>query len=309
MSEQTLSFTYQGEESQRLDKFLVEQLPQFSRSQLQNLIRNGNVQVNDSVVTKTGFNLEGRQQVQVHVPPPEPTDLIPEDIPLDMVFENDDVMVINKPAGMVVHPAAGHSTGTLVHAALAHAPEMEGINGEQRPGIVHRLDKDTSGLILIAKNDTAHRWLQDQFKDREVRKVYLALVDSAPPTPTGRVEAPIGRDSGNRKRMAVVPPRKGRDSVTEYETLEVFEEHTLLEVHPLTGRTHQIRIHMAFLGCPITGDTLYGHRKPTLPIKRHFLHAARLTVTLPGEDAPRTFEAPLPEELQKALDTLRSRSY
>ncbi len=305
MSEQNLSFTNEGKEQQRLDKFLVERLPQFSRSQLQNLIRKGNVQVDDKVVAKTGFTLEGSEQVQIRVPPPETTDLIPEDIPLDVIFENDDLIVINKPAGMVVHPAAGHSTGTLVHAALAHAPKMDGINGEQRPGIVHRLDKDTSGLILIAKNDTAMRWLQSQFKEREVRKVYLALVDGAPPTPSGRVEAPIGRDTGNRKRMAVVPPHKGRESVTEYDTLEAFDEHTYLEVHPLTGRTHQIRIHMAFLGCPITGDTLYGHRRPTLPIKRHFLHAARLTVRLPGEDTPRTFEAPLPPELQKTLDSLR----
>ncbi len=240
MSEQILNFTYQGESQQRLDKFLVERMPQFSRTQLQNLIRNGNVQVDEKVITKTGFALEGSEQVQVSVPPPEPTELVPEAIPLDVVFENDDVMVINKPAGMVVHPAAGHSTGTLVHAALAHAPEMDGINGEQRPGIVHRLDKDTSGLILIAKNDAAMRWLQSQFKSREVKKVYLALVDGAPPTPNGRVEAPIGRDTGNRKRMAVVPQHKGRESVTEYLTLENFEEHTLLEVHPETGRTHQI---------------------------------------------------------------------
>ncbi len=305
VNEQNLSFNYQNENEQRLDKFLVEQLPQFSRTQLQTLIRDGHVRVNENVVTKTGFTLEGSEQVQVHVPASEPTELIPEAIPLDMVFENDDVMVINKPAGMVVHPAAGHATGTLVHAALAHAPEMEGINGEQRPGIVHRLDKDTSGLILIAKNDIAMRWLQSQFKLREVKKVYLALVDGAPPTPSGRVEAPIGRDTANRKRMAVVSPNKGRESVTEYVTLEAFDEHTLLEVHPLTGRTHQIRIHMAFLGCPITGDTLYGHRRATLPIHRHFLHATRLTIQLPGEATPRTFEAPLPQELEQALESLR----
>ncbi len=305
MSEQNLIFNYQGEGQQRLDKFLVEQLPKFSRSQLQTLIRDGNVQVNDKVVTKTGFALEGSGQVQVHVPPPEPSKLVPEDIHLDVIFENDDVLVINKPAGMVVHPAAGHATGTLVHATLAHVPEMEDVEGEQRPGIVHRLDKDTSGLILVAKNDASQRWLQAQFKDRKVKKVYLALVDGAPPTPTGRVDAPIGRDSGNRKRMAIVPLHKGRELVTDYQTLERFDEHTLLEVHPLTGRTHQIRIHMAFLGCPIAGDTLYGHRRPTVPIRRQFLHAARLTVQLPGEDAPRTFEAPLPEELEQALESLR----
>lgn len=305
MSEQTLTLTYLGEEQQRLDKFLVERLPQFTRSRLQNLIRDGRVQVDDKVVTKTGFALEGRQEVQVRLPAPEPTRLTPEDIPLDVVFENSDVLVVNKPAGMVVHPAAGHATGTLVHAALAHAPEIEEINEEQRPGVVHRLDKDTSGLILIAKNESAHRWLQNQFKTHQVEKVYLALVDGHPPTPSGRVEAPIGRDAAFRRRMAVVPASKGRRSVTEYETLEFFDEHSLLEVRPLTGRTHQIRIHMAFLGCPITGDRLYGYRRLTLPIRRHFLHATRLSVRLPGEDRPRTFEAPLPPELEKALQSLR----
>jgi 23S rRNA pseudouridine1911/1915/1917 synthase len=307
VSEQVRVYTFVGP-SQRLDKFLVTQLPDLSRSQLQNLIKNGQVQVNGNPVTKTGFLVENQHQVEIHLPEPVPTDLVPEDIPLDIVFESKDLMVINKPAGMVVHPAAGHSSGTLVHAALSHAPDMEGINGEQRPGVVHRLDKDTSGLIMIAKNDKAHRWLQNQFRDRKVRKVYLALVDGYPPTPTGRIEAPIGRDSAMRRRMAVVSANKGRESITEYLTLERLNDFTYLEAHPLTGRTHQIRIHMAFLGCPIVGDTLYGHRHPTVPVKRHFLHAARLTVQLPGETEERTFEAPLPQELETALRWVRERS-
>jgi 23S rRNA pseudouridine1911/1915/1917 synthase len=206
---------------------------------------------------------------------------------------------------MVVHPAAGHSSGTLVNAALGHDPELEGVGGEQRPGVVHRLDKDTSGLIVIAKNDAAHRWLQDQFRLRKVQKVYLALVDGAPPTASGRVEAPVGRDPSHRKQMAVVPLARGREAVSEYHTLEPFPEHTLLEVHPYTGRTHQIRLHMAFLGCPIVGDTLYGRRHSTLPLKRHFLHAARLTIQLPGEKTPRTFSAALPPELEEVLAYLR----
>jgi 23S rRNA pseudouridine1911/1915/1917 synthase len=206
---------------------------------------------------------------------------------------------------MVVHPAAGHSRGTLVHAALAHAPSMAGIGGEGRPGVVHRLDRDTSGLILLAKNDLTHRWLQEQFRRRQVSKVYLALVDGRPPTPTGRIEAPIGRDASQRKQMAVVAPQKGRDAVSEYRTLESFARHTLLEVHPITGRTHQIRLHLAFLGCPVAGDTVYGLHKPTLPLKRHFLHAARLSICLPGESQPRTFEAPLPIELERVLEGLR----
>jgi 23S rRNA pseudouridine1911/1915/1917 synthase len=213
--------------------------------------------------------------------------------------------VVNKPAGMVVHPAAGHASGTLVHAALAHAPTMEGVGGERRPGVVHRLDKDTSGLILLAKNDAAHHRLQEQFHSRSVVKTYLALVDGRPPTPRGRIEAPIGRDPAHRQRMAVLPPGKGRQAVSEYGTVEAFPEHTLLEVHPLTGRTHQIRLHLAFIGCPVVGDKIYGRRHSSLPLKRQFLHAARLEITLPGEERPRHFEAPLPDELKHILNFLR----
>jgi len=205
----------------------------------------------------------------------------------------------------VVHPAAGHDTGTLVHAVLGYDPDIEGIGGEERPGVVHRLDKETSGLILLAKNDRAHHWLQDQFRLRQVEKTYLALVDGAPPTPSGRVEAPVGRDPSHRKKMAVMPLGKGREAVSEYVTLETFEKHTLLEYHPLTGRTHQIRLHCMFLGCPIVGDKIYGHRKSSIDIDRHFLHAARLKIILPGEKQARAFEAPLPDELQTILDSLR----
>jgi 23S rRNA pseudouridine1911/1915/1917 synthase len=302
-----LTFYYDKPGEQRLDHFLVEALPQYSRARLQVLIRDGLVQVNGKAVTKTGLKLETGASVRVQIPPTAPSELIGENIPLDIVFENQDVVVINKPAGMVVHPAAGHQTGTLVHAMLGYDPEMEGVGGEDRPGVVHRLDKDTSGLILLAKNDAAHHWLEEQFRLRKVQKTYLALVDGKPPTPSGRVEASIGRDPGSRKKMAIVPAGKGRDAVSEYKTLESFPHHTLLEFHPLTGRTHQIRVHCAFLGCPIVGDRVYGWKKPSLPLDRHFLHASRLRLTLPGEDQPREFEAPLPAELQAALDSLRSR--
>lgn len=307
MTGKVVEFVWAGLTGERLDKVLVAQMPEFSRSRLQGLIRDGLVTVAGIVVLKTGLVVEPGQLIRLEVPDTEPAALEPEFIPLDMVFENGDLMVINKTAGMVVHPSVGHATGTLVQAALAHAPDLEGIGGEQRPGIVHRLDKDTSGLILIAKNDTAHRWLQDQFRLRLVQKIYVALVDGHPPTPEGRIEAAIARDPSHRKRMAVVGPNRGRDSVTEYETLETFPSHTLLKAHPLTGRTHQIRLHMAYLGTPIVGDTVYGHRKPTLPISRHFLHAARLTIKLPGETTTRSFEAPLPPELVKVLSDLRRR--
>jgi 23S rRNA pseudouridine1911/1915/1917 synthase len=207
---------------------------------------------------------------------------------------------------MVVHPAVGHASGTLVNAVLGYDPEIEGIGGEERPGVVHRLDKETSGLILLAKNERAHRWLQDQFRLRNVEKIYLALVDGKPPTPSGRVEAHIGRDPSHRKRMAIVPESRGREAISEYKTIESFKDHTLLEFHPLTGRTHQIRLHCAFLRCPIVGDEIYGRKKPSIHLDRHFLHAYRLKIILPGEREPEFFEAPLPEDLEKVLESLRS---
>lgn len=305
MSGSLLEFLVQAGE-ERLDKYLVTCLPEFSRSRLQGLIRDNQVLVDGQVVTKTSHILNRGQKVVVTIPEPEPVGLIPEEIPLDVIFESDDLMIINKPAGMVVHPGAGHKTGTLVHAALAHAPELEGIGGELRPGVVHRLDKDTSGLILVAKNDRSHRWLQEQFRLRRVRKVYLALVDGTPPTPTGRIEAPIGRDPAHRRKMAVTTLQKGREAVTEYQTVETYAHHTLIEAHPLTGRTHQIRLHMAFLGCPIVADSLYGRRKPSLPLERHFLHATRLTIMLPGQMEEQTFTAPLPADLEKIIQQLRT---
>lgn len=300
------SFRFEKEQEERLDHFLVERLPEFSRSRLQHLIRDGYVRVEGVLAKKSGQVLEPGQVIQVTIPPPAPTGLQPEQIPLDIVFENGDVIVVNKPAGMVVHPAAGHGSGTLVHAVLGYAPEIEGIGGKERPGVVHRLDKDTSGLILLAKNDRAHRWLQEQFRNRRVIKTYLALVDGRPATSRGRVEAPIGRDPAHRKRMAVLPVGKGREAISEYRTLETFEAHTFLEFRPLTGRTHQVRLHCAFLGCPIVGDRVYGRRKTSLILDRQFLHAAAIEIVLPGEAQARSFEAPLPPDLEAVLRELRS---
>ncbi|HZJ23987.1 MAG TPA: RluA family pseudouridine synthase [Anaerolineales bacterium] len=305
MSDRVLTFRFDKEISERLDKFLVRQLPEFSRSRIQGLIADGFVDVNEHTAKKAGQTLESESTVTVRIPPPVPTDLVAENIPLDILFENDDMLVVNKDAGMVVHPAAGHADGTLVNAVLGYDPEIEGIGGEERPGVVHRLDKETSGLILLAKNERAHRWLQDQFRLRRVDKTYLALVDGRPPTPSGRVEAHIGRDPSHRKRMAIVSESRGREAISEYKTLESFKSHTLLEFHPLTGRTHQIRLHCEFLGCPIVGDKVYGRKKTSVDIDRHFLHAARLKIILPGETEPRTFEAPLPDELENVLAALR----
>jgi 23S rRNA pseudouridine1911/1915/1917 synthase len=304
VDDRVVELFFEDEQPQRLDKFLVTQLPEFSRSRLQALIKQGKVSVDGLPAQKSGQTIDGMARIVVQIPSPQPVEITAERLPLDIIFENKDVMVVNKPAGMVVHPSAGHQSGTLVHAALAHAPDIEGVGGVQRPGIVHRLDKDTSGLILLAKNDAAHQWLQNQFSSRKVEKTYLALVDGTPPTPRGRVEAAIGRDPVNRKRMAVVTPGKGRSATSEYTILKKYTDHTFLEVYPITGRTHQIRLHLAFLGCPVVGDRVYGRRHPTLSLKRQFLHAAKLRLRISGEAELREFEAPLPPELMEVLSTL-----
>lgn len=304
MSDRLELFQYDGD-AERLDKYLVACLPEFSRARLQGLILDGFVEVDGKVAKKGGQMLGGGERVSVRVPPVHSVGLIAEKIPLDVIFENEELIVVNKPAGMVVHPAAGHASGTLVNAVLGYEPDIEGIGGEERPGVVHRLDKDTSGLIILAKNERAHRWLQDQFRLRRVEKTYIALVDGHPPTPTGRVEAPIGRDPHQRKKMAVTTVAKGREAISEYKTLETFPRHTLLEFHPHTGRTHQIRLHCLFLGCPIVADGIYGHKKSSLVLDRHFLHAFRLKITLPGEKIMRSFEAPLPSDLAIVLAELR----
>lgn len=301
----TLSVAAVGE---RLDKLIAAELTELSRTQIQRLIKDGFVTLAGRAVTKAGQRLERPGEIQVRIPPTAPSHHLAEDIPLDIVFENDDLIVVNKPAGMVVHPAAGNWQGTLVNAVLGYDPDLEGVGDPsgQRPGIVHRLDKDTSGLIVVAKNDLAHRDLQRQFQDREVAKFYLALLDGHPPTNTGRIEAPIGRDPKQRQRMAVVLERHGgRPAITEFRVHESFAAHTLVEAHLLTGRTHQIRVHLAYLKCPIVGDTVYGRRKPSLPIERQFLHATRLTFHLPGSGEKKTFEVPLPTELTHLLSLLR----
>ncbi len=303
MTEKKL-FDYEEEQTERLDKFLVTCLPKLSRSRLQTLVKEGYVKVDEMIITKVGYKLEKGNTIQVQVPEVIDIGLVAEDIPLEILFENEDVLIINKDAGMVVHPAVGHDQGTLVNAVLAHAPDIEGIGGELRPGVVHRLDKDTSGIIVMAKNDQAHHFLQDQFRLRTVKKSYLAITDGIPPTPVGRVEAPIGRDPSHRKQMAIVPSQRGREAVTDYKVLQAFKNHALVEASPLTGRTHQIRLHLAFLGCPIVGDTLYGRKKISLPVKRHQLHAYRLQIQLPGETEARVFETNQPDDMQRVLEYL-----
>ncbi len=290
---------------ERLDKWLAQKLPDRSRTEVQRWIKEGLVRVNGRA-SKPGYKLEPGDIVEVDVPVAQAYEgVAPEPIPLDIIYEDQDLLVINKPAGMVVHPAPGHTSGTLVNAVLYHCPDLEGIGNVLRPGIVHRLDKDTSGLILVAKNDHAHRELQRQFKAREVEKSYLALVEGHLQPKIGRIEAPIGRDKKHRKRMAVI--RDGREAITEYRVIDYYDDFTLVEARPLTGRTHQIRVHFAFIGHPLAGDTVYGRRKQRLKpwLKRHFLHAHRLRFRLPSTGEMVEFTAPLPPDLQAVLDHLR----
>ena len=307
MSDSWERFIYQGEKEIRLDKLLSERLSSFSRTFLQKRIRGGDVQVDGETILRKAEPVFPGSRVELFIPPAEDSSLVPENVPLDIVYEDQNVLVVNKPAGLVVHPGPGHSQGTLVNAVLGYLPEIEGVGGIKRPGLVHRLDQDTSGVILLAKNDRTQHFLQDQFQSRTVDKTYLALVDGQPPTQQGRIEVAIGRDRKNRQKLAAVPAKAGKNAISEYYTLEQFASHTLLEVRILTGRTHQIRIHLAYLNCPVVGDTTYGRQSPSIPIERQFLHAARISIRLPGERVKKTFEAPLPEELEVVLEELNER--
>lgn len=290
------------EAGERLDKYLAAQFSDLSRAQIQALIRAGQVTVNGAAA-KASLRLEGGERIRLQVPvAEEAAEPEPEAIPLVVLYEDEQVAVVDKPAGMVVHPAFGHQTGTLVNAALSRWPQIAAFAEPGRAGIVHRLDKETSGVILIAKTPQALESLRTQFKARTIRKRYLALVEGLPQTPEGVIDAPIGRDSRQRKRMAVL--RDGREALTEFRVVEVFASYSLLEVWPKTGRTHQIRAHLAFIGHPVVGDTVYGRRKQPFTLKRHFLHAASITFAHPISGEPITVESPLPVALQNLLDKL-----
>jgi 23S rRNA pseudouridine1911/1915/1917 synthase len=293
---------------ERLDKAIVVHVGDaMSRAQIQALIKEGHVTVNDAQV-KAGIKLKGGETVSVTVPVKQEETIQPEAIPLDVLYEDADLAVIDKPAGLIVHPGVANEKSTLVHALLARWPEVARMNVEEkRMGIVHRLDKDTSGLIIIAKTDIARRKLAAQFQERTVEKVYLALLERAPQTRIGRIEAPIGRDPEQRKRMAVM--RGGRPAITEYTVMEddFIEGQALVRIKLLTGRTHQIRVHMAFIGCPIVGDSVYGFRKQRVSLKRHFLHAAELAFDHPTSGERLSFTSPLPTGLQNVMEKLREK--
>lgn len=291
------------EDARRLDVFLTER-SDLTRSNIKNLIDMGKVTVNGEAV-KAGRKIFAGDRVQVFLIPEAPAGLLPEDIPLDIVYQDADMAVINKTQGMVVHPAAGNERGTLVNALLFSLDDLSGIGGETRPGIVHRLDKDTSGLLVVAKNNAAHAHLSEQIKTKKARRIYRALVEGNIKQDEGLVDLPIGRHRGDRKKMAVV--QGGRRAVTEYRVLERFGTYTYIECALQTGRTHQIRVHMKQTGHPVVGDEKYGRAKNIFGHKGQFLHAYKLGLYAPSTEQYMEFTAPLPDYFERALIKLRGR--
>lgn len=290
------------ENGTRIDSFLSEELEELSRSYVQKLIGDGLIQVNEKNV-KSNYKVKTGDKLLVQIPDATPVDILPEEMNLNIVYEDSDLLVVNKPAGLVVHPAHGHYSGTLVNGLLAHCTDLSGINGKMRPGIVHRIDKDTSGLLMIAKNDMAHQHLAAQLKEHSIRRAYYALVQGIISEPAGLVDAPIGRHETERKKMAVTL-KNSKEARTHYYVKERFAKQTFIECRLETGRTHQIRVHMAYLGHPLVGDPLYGTRKNNLDFPGQALHAYALGFIHPRTGEEMYFEAPLPEHFQTVLKTL-----
>lgn len=290
-----------AEPAVRLDRYLANACPELSRSRLQKLIQQGYVLVNGYVAAKASQRLSAGDKIHFTLPPPEQVTLVAESIPLAVVYEDDDLLVIDKPAGLVVHPSPGHTAHTLVNALLARCPDLASFGDSMRPGIVHRLDKDTSGLMIIAKNVSAQQYLIRQFKAREVSKGYLVLVKGKLTPGQGIIDAPVGRDPSDRKRMAVVTG--GRTARTKYRVKEYLGNYTLLEITTETGRTHQIRVHLAAIGYPVVGDMTYGVK--SVYVKRQFIHAYRLGLHLPSTGEYHEFTCELPADLSQALQLLR----
>lgn len=289
----------------RLDLFIQNQTAEISRSRAAALIRAGNVQINNKSAKPSAI-VHPNDVINIFIPESQPLSLPAQEIPIGIIFQNQDIVIVNKPAGLTVHPAPGHPDKTLVNALLHVIPDLRGIGGEQRPGIVHRLDKDTSGLIIVAKNDHAHRHLSSQLKNRLVHKTYIALLNGKLGSDSGEINEPIGRNPHNRKKMAIVST--GRDAITRYKVLERIDfassHYTLIEAYPLTGRTHQIRVHFSSISHALVGDSTYGGKNPML--NRQFLHAARLEFEMPSSSPFRaSFEAPLPSDLNDLLQLLR----
>lgn len=290
---------------ERLDVFLARKYPEMSRSHLQKLITAEEVLINGKS-RKANYKLSEGELVSLCLPEPEVINISPENIPLDILYEDSDIIVINKPRGMVVHPAAGVTTGTLVNALLAHCDDLSGINGVIRPGIVHRLDKDTSGVMVAAKNDAAHINLSEQIKNKTAKRVYWAIVFGNIKESSGTINGDIGRNPNERQKMAIVTAN-GKPATTKFKVLERFGQYTLIECRLLTGRTHQIRVHMTSIGHPLVGDPKYGRGKSPFKIQGQALHSLNLTLVHPKTGEEMIFEAPLPEDMKKILSAMRSK--
>ena len=297
------AFTVQEDQHlERIDTFIATQNDEWSRSQVQTWLKEDFVLVNGEKI-KRNYKVKQGDEISVSVPDPKPLEVIAENIPLDVYYEDADVIVVNKPRGMVVHPALGHETGTLVNALMYHCKDLSGINGVLRPGIVHRIDKDTSGLLMVAKNDVAHEKLADQLRQKTSVRKYIAIVHGVIPHEEGTIDAPIGRDKSDRQSMTVTEDNS-KEAVTHFRVLERFDEFTLVECQLETGRTHQIRVHMKYIGYPLAGDPKYGPRK-TLDIDGQALHAAVLGFNHPRTNEYLEFSSPIPEVLENIIEQLR----
>lgn len=289
------------EHKKRVDKILADVLHEYSRSQIQGWIEEGNVKLNGEAV-KANQKCQTGESLTWEIPETKPLVLEPENIPLDIVYEDEDLLVVNKAKGMVVHPSAGHHTGTLVHALLYHCTDLSGINGVERPGIVHRLDMDTSGLLVVAKNDYAHQYLSEQLQEKTLKRTYEAIVHGEIGHETGLIDAPIGRNLKDRQKMGIV--ENGKQAVTHFRVLERFPDYTHVECQLETGRTHQIRVHMQYIGFPIVGDPKYGQRK-SLDVQGQALHAKQIAFIHPKTEKQMEFEAAPPAVFMEALDQIR----
>ncbi|SKA83613.1 ribosomal large subunit pseudouridine synthase D [Caloramator quimbayensis] len=293
-----------NEANKRVDVFISEKIENLSRSQVQKLIEDDKIFVNDKKI-KSNYKIKDGDLIAIEIPDPVKIDVAPEDIDIEILYEDEDIVVVNKSQGMVVHPAAGNYTGTLVNALLSKCSNLSGINGAIRPGIVHRIDKDTSGVLVVAKNDIAHQNLSNQIKEHSVNRIYIALVEGIIKNDSGVINLPIGRHPVERKKMAVVS-RGGRNAVTHFKVIERFKENTLIEARLETGRTHQIRVHMAYIGHPLVGDPVYGYKKQKYKLKGQALHAMTLGFIHPTKNVYMEFTAPLPEYFNELIRKLRN---